>query len=70
MANYSAMKSYLQKNNLYYFTFSPNSKKPIKSIIHHIPPDMPAEAISSSLEELDFNIINMRQMTAAQRTPN
>jgi hypothetical protein len=70
MADYSAMKSYLEKNNLYYFTFSPNSEKPIKAIIHHIPPDTPAENISSSLEELAFNIINMRQMTATQRAPD
>jgi hypothetical protein len=28
MADYSAMNSYLQNNNLHYFTFSPNSEKP------------------------------------------
>jgi hypothetical protein len=33
MADYSAMKSYLEKNNLYYFTFSPNSEKPIKASV-------------------------------------
>jgi hypothetical protein len=31
---------------------------------------MPAEGISSSLEDFGFNIINMRQMTATQRAPN
>jgi hypothetical protein len=31
MADYSAMKSYLEKNNLLYFNFSPNSEKPIKA---------------------------------------
>jgi hypothetical protein len=25
MADYSAMKSYLEKNNFHYFTFTPNS---------------------------------------------
>jgi hypothetical protein len=29
MADYSA-KSYLEKNNLHYFTFPPNFRKPIK----------------------------------------
>jgi hypothetical protein len=64
MADYSAMKSYLEKNNLHYFTFSPNSKKPIKAIIHHLPPDMTTEDISNNLEDLGSNIINVRQMTA------
>jgi hypothetical protein len=44
------MKSYLEKNNLQYFTFSPNSEKPIKAVIRHPPPDTPAEDISNSLE--------------------
>jgi hypothetical protein len=70
MADYSAMKSYLEKSNLHYFTFSPNSKKPIKAVICHLPPDMPAEGISNRLENLGFNIINVRQMTATQRAPN
>jgi hypothetical protein len=37
MAHYSAMKSYLEKNNLHYFTFSPNYEKPIKAVICHLP---------------------------------
>jgi hypothetical protein len=52
MADYSAMKSYLETNNLRYFTFSPNSEKPIKAVIHHLPPDTQAEDISNSLEDL------------------
>jgi hypothetical protein len=51
MADYSAMKSYLEKNNLHYFTFSQNSEKPIKAVIRHLP-DTPTEDISNSLEDL------------------
>jgi hypothetical protein len=63
MADYSAMKSYLEKNNFQYFTFSPNSEKPIKAVIYHLPPDTPAEDISNSLKDLGFNVINVRQLT-------
>jgi hypothetical protein len=52
MADYSAMKSYLEKNNLHCFTFSPNSKKHIKAVIHHLPSDMPVEGISNGLGDL------------------
>jgi hypothetical protein len=55
------MKSHLEKNNLQYYTFSPNSEKPIKAVIRHLPPDMPAETISNSLENFGFNAINVRQ---------
>jgi hypothetical protein len=50
MADYSAMKYYLAKNNLHCFTFSPNSEKPIKAVIGQLPPGMAAEDISNSLE--------------------
>jgi hypothetical protein len=56
------MKSYLEKNNLQYFTFSPNSEKPIQAVIRHIHPDTPAENIPNSLEGLGFNIISIRQL--------
>jgi hypothetical protein len=60
---------YLLRDLQYYFNFSPNSEKHIKAVIDHIPPDMPAEDISNSLEDLGFNVINMRQMTATRRAP-
>jgi hypothetical protein len=54
------MKSYLEKHNLHYFTFSPNSEKSIEAVIRHLPPDTPAEDISNSLEDVGFNVINVR----------
>jgi hypothetical protein len=70
MADYSAMKSYHKKNNLHYFTFCLNFEKPMKAVIRHLPPDTPVEDISNSLEDLGFNVTNVRQMTATRRVPN
>jgi hypothetical protein len=70
MADHSAIKSYLEKNNLQCFTFSPNSENPTKAIICRLPPDTPAEDISNSLEDLGFNVINVRQLTTNRRAPN
>jgi hypothetical protein len=69
MEDYSAIKSYLEKNNLHYFALSPNSEKPTKAVIRHLPPDTPAEAISNSLEDSGFSDNNVRQITAARRAP-
>jgi hypothetical protein len=63
------MKSYLEKNDLHYFTFPANSEKPMKRVIHLLPPGTPVEDISNSLENLGFNVINVRQMTATQIAP-
>jgi hypothetical protein len=42
----------------------------IKAVIRHIPPDTPAEDISNNLENLVFNVINVRQMTASRTAAN
>jgi hypothetical protein len=70
MVDHSAMKSYLEKNNLHYFILSRNSVKPIMTAIHHVPTDTPAEDTSNSLEDLGFNVINLRQITATRTVPN
>jgi hypothetical protein len=41
MVDYSAMIFYLEKNNLHYITFFPNSENPIKAVTHDLSPDMP-----------------------------
>jgi hypothetical protein len=63
-------KSYLEEKDLHHFTFSPNSEKPIKAVISHLPPDMPMEGISNGLDDLGFNVINVRQMMPTRTAPN
>jgi hypothetical protein len=70
MADYSAMKSNLEKSNRHYFTFSSNSENPIKAVIPHPPADTPAEDIFNSLEGLGFDVINVRQRTSLRKVLN
>jgi hypothetical protein len=63
LEDYSTIKSYLEKNSLQHFTFSPNSEKPIGAVIRHLPQDTLVEDISNSFDHLCFNIINVRQLT-------
>jgi hypothetical protein len=61
-ADDSATKSYMEKNNLHYFTFFLNSVRPIKAVIRHLPPDTPVEDISNGLGRSGFIVINVRKM--------
>lgn len=40
-----------------------------KAIIHHLPLDMTVEDISNGLEDLGFNVINVRQMMSTRTAP-
>jgi hypothetical protein len=67
MAEYSNMKCYLEENNPHYFTFSLNSENPVKAVIRHLLPDMPAENSSNSLEDLAFSVIYVTQVTVTRK---
>jgi hypothetical protein len=68
MADFSAIKAYLEKNNLSFFTFFPKSEKPIKAVIRHLPQNTPAEDISDGLVSLGFDVISVKQMTTTRRS--
>jgi hypothetical protein len=48
MVEYSAMKSYLEKSNLHYFNFSPDTEKPIKAVISHLSTGTPMKIVPTS----------------------
>jgi hypothetical protein len=69
MADFLAFRSYLEKNNLAYFTFYPKSLKPIKAVMRHLPLNTPAEDISDGLVSLGFDDSSVKQMTATRKSP-
>jgi hypothetical protein len=46
MADFQSVKSHFDSQNLSYYSFLPKSEKPIKTVIHHLPHNTPAEVIS------------------------
>jgi hypothetical protein len=64
MADDSAIRHYLESKHLNHYTFFPKSEKPIKAVIRHLLHDTPAEDISNSLNDLAFDVINVKQMTS------
>jgi hypothetical protein len=69
MADFSAIKTYLEKSKLSYFTFPPESEKPIKAVIRHLPQNTPADDISDGQVSLGFDVISVKQMKATRQTP-
>jgi hypothetical protein len=69
MADYSAIRAYLDSNHLHCFTFRPKSEKPIKAVIRQLPGDTPAKDISNGLQDLGFSILSVKQMTANCPSP-
>jgi hypothetical protein len=70
MADFSAIKTYLEKIKLSYFSFFLNPKKTIKAVIRHLPLNTPAEDISDGLVSLGFDVISVKQMTTTRQTPS
>jgi hypothetical protein len=69
MADFSAIKTFLETNKLPFFTFFPKSEKPVKAVIRHLPLNTPAEDISDGLVSMDFDVISVKQMTTTRRNP-
>jgi hypothetical protein len=70
LADFAAVKSYLENHNPPYFTFYPKSLKPIKAVIHHLPMNTPAQDISEGLMDLGLDIINVKQMSTTHQSPS
>jgi hypothetical protein len=70
MVDYQAIRNYFDKTSLAYFTFYPKSLKPIKAVIRHLPTNTPAQDISDGLVDLGFDVVSVKQMTSARRSPD
>jgi hypothetical protein len=69
MANFLAIKSHFEENNLPFFTFYNKSEKPIKVVIRHLPQNTPVEEICDGLVWLGFDVVSVKQMTPTRRSP-
>jgi hypothetical protein len=67
MVDYQSVKGHFEA--LPYNTFYPKSERPIKAVIRHLPINTPAKDIAEELVDLDFELISVRQMSTARRSP-
>jgi hypothetical protein len=70
MVDYQEVKAHFDQNSLAYFTFFPKSDKPVKAVLRHLPSNTPARDISDGLVDLGFDIVSVKQMSSARRSPD
>jgi hypothetical protein len=69
MADFQSVKSHFNSQNLFYYSFFPKSKKPIKAVICHLLHNTPAEDISDGPLSLSCDTVSIKQMIATCWTP-
>jgi hypothetical protein len=70
MVDYQAVKAHFDQISLAYFTFFPKSEKPVKAVLRRLPSNTPARDISDGMVDLGFDVVNVKQMSSALRTPD
>jgi hypothetical protein len=68
MADLQSIRSHFDANNLSYYSY-PKSEKPTKTVLHHLPYNIPAEDISDGLVSLVIDVLSVKHMTATRRSP-
>jgi hypothetical protein len=66
MVAYSAIRAHFDGQKYHYYTFHSKSEKPIKAVIRQLPTNTLAEDIASSLQDLGFSIMSVKQMTSSR----
>jgi hypothetical protein len=66
MADFSAIRSHFESNNLKYFLFYSNSQKPLKAVIRDPSASTLVEDISVGLMNLGFDVVSVKQMSTTR----
>jgi hypothetical protein len=68
MVDYKATQNLLVQKGLP-FTFCTKGNKPVKAVIRHLPNNTSSEDITVALQELGYEVISVKQMTAKRPSP-
>jgi hypothetical protein len=69
MADHKATQNLLSQKGLPFFAFYTEGDKPVKAAIRHLPSNTSSEDITVALQELEYEVISVKQMTAKRPTP-
>jgi hypothetical protein len=69
MADYKTTQNILSQKGLPFFTFYTKGDKLVKAVIRHFPNNTWSEDIRVALQELGYEVISVKQMTAKRLSP-
>jgi hypothetical protein len=69
MVDYIATQNILSQKGLTFYIFYTKADKPVKAVSRHLPSNTSSEDITFALQELGYEVINARQMTAKSLSP-
>jgi hypothetical protein len=69
MVDYKAIQKFLTEKNLHVFTFYTKADKPVKAVIRYLSCSTSADDIIVALQEIDYDVISIKQTTAERPTP-
>jgi hypothetical protein len=69
MVDYNAIQTFLTEKNLHFITFYTEEEKRFKAVIRHLPGNISVNDITVALQEIAYDVISVRQMTAKRPTP-
>jgi hypothetical protein len=69
MVDYNAIQKFLNEKNLHFFTFYTKADKPVNTITRQLPGNNPAENIIVALQQTDYHVVSVKQMTAKRTIP-
>jgi hypothetical protein len=69
MTDYKPIQNLLSQKDLPFFTFYIKGDKPVNAVIRHLPNNTSSEDITVALQELGYEVISVKQMTAKRPSP-
>jgi hypothetical protein len=69
MADYKTIQNLLSHKGLPVFTLYTKGDQPVKAVIRHLPNNISSEVITVALQELGYEVISFKQMTAKRPSP-
>jgi hypothetical protein len=69
IVEYSSIRACFDNQQYNYFTFYVKSKVSVKAVITQLPTNTPAEDIASSMQDLVYSIISVKQMASSRPFP-
>jgi hypothetical protein len=69
VADYETIQNLLSQKGLPFFSFYTKGDKPVKAVIRHLPNNTSSEDITVPVQDLGYEVISVKQMTAKCPSP-